>query len=133
VIFRHSAVTALTRETVTEEAARLPVDIHPALVGTGRLGLALDATGLQGLNTFIGHHPDGHSLEHTGWLSEKHLHLYRDRALSLHYAQAVDRGLGFNNPDKGYFSLLPLGWLEYDIEIDGHRYDTTALRRDARD
>ncbi len=123
MIFRHSAATALTRETVIEEADRLPVDIHPALVGTGRLGLALDATGMQGLNTWLGHYPDGYSLEHTTWVNEKHLHIYRDRALSLHYAPEPERDLGFNNPHKGAFSLLPLGWLEYEVEIDGARHE----------
>lgn len=133
MIFRHSAVTALTRDTVTESASSLPLDIHPALVGSGRLALSLDATGMQGLNTFMGHYPDGFSLEHTSWLNEKHLHLYRDRALSAHYAAEVDRGLGFNNPHHPYYSLLPLGWMEYVVEIDGVLYRTDDLKNKARD
>lgn len=133
MLFRQSAVTNVSRDTVVEESPTLPVDIHPALLGSGRLAISLDATGLQGLNTFMGHYPDCFSLEHTSWMAEKHLHIYRDRAISRHYAPEVGRGLGFNNLEKEAFSLLPLGYLDYSLTIDGVTFDTEGLRAGVRD
>lgn len=125
MIFRQSAVSHLDRERVVETWERMPRDIHPALLGSGRIALGLDATGMQGLNCSLAQYRDCAAFEHNEFYIEKNLHLYRAEALSHHYAK---------DPwGRSEFSNLPCGWLDYVLELDGERFDAAALAEAARD
>ncbi len=127
--FRQSAVRSVTREASHEAWDRLPRDIHPAYLGTGELAFGLDATGMMGLNARMTQYRDTMAFEHGPWLDEKHLHITRDEAISDHYApQAPSR------PDTldGY-SIMPFGWLDYVLTVDGTCYDAAALADVATD
>lgn len=123
MIFRHSAVSELTHDTVIETAERLPVDIHAAVLGSGEIGLALDATGMQGMNHRISLYADTFPVAHIDVLDQYELQLFRDEALSRHGKQTGDQA----------FALMPCGWLDYLLEIDGTVYDAAALRAAATD
>jgi hypothetical protein len=122
MLFRQSAVSALTRDTITEEADRLPLDIYPALIGSGELGLGLDATGLQGLNARTRQYRDTASLMFNGTATQDDLCLRRDGACSQHDLACEPLW----NPATNYL-LLPCGWLDYTLTIDGDTYSTARL------
>ncbi len=125
MIFRQSAVSHLDRERVVECWERMPGDIHPALLGSGRIALGLDATGMQGLNCGLGQYRDCAAFEHGDFYIEKNLHLYRAETLSHHYAR--------DPMGRDQFSHLPCGWLDYELELDEERFDGAALMAAACD
>jgi len=53
-VFKDSQVTKLDAWTVCEEADAMPAVCYPAFVGTGRVGVGLDAAGLQSLPESLG-------------------------------------------------------------------------------
>lgn len=125
MIFRQSAVSHLDRDRVVESWDRMPRDIHPALLGSGRIAFGLDATGLQGLNCGLAQYRDCAAFEHGEFHIEKNLHLYRAEALSQHYARDPWGDNAFSN--------LPCGWLDYTLELDDQRFDAAALAAAAHD
>ncbi len=129
MLFRQSAVRELTRETVTEAWDVMPEDIMAVFLGSGALAAGFDATGMQGLNFRIGQYPDTASVTHPDMLIRDNLHLYHSDALSRHYRQRREPP-GPTRPD---WVPMPLGWLDYIVEIDGRAYDTAAIKRHARD
>ncbi len=128
MIFRQSAVAGLDRDCVVERDPRMPRDIHPALLGTGQVALALDATGMQGLNSQLGQYRDCTVFEAGDFYMEKNLHLFRAQALSQHYNQIPDEPSQSRN-----FANLPCGWLDYELRIDERVFDAEALLAEARD
>jgi len=128
--FRQSAVTALTRDNITEQADQPPIGIQPALLGTGELTLSLDATGLQGLNSHMPQYPDAASYVHGSYFTERYCHLYRDEALSRHYFNPVERTHG-DNPTQ--YANLPCGYLDYTVTIDGTTYTAQDIAEQSTD
>ena len=84
MIFRQSALSSLTHDTVTEEAPRMPRDIYPAMIGSGEIGIGLDATGLQGLNTRTRQYRDTLSLMYDRTSVQDDLYIRHDSAISKH-------------------------------------------------
>ncbi len=121
--FRHSAVTQVFHDRIVEAASRLPRDIHPALLGSGEIAIAVDATGLQGLNAWMNQMPDTQSIMHPDHSTNWNLYLHRDQAISQHHGQQ----------GQEYFRLMPCGWLDYLLDIDGWEYDAEAIAESATD
>ncbi len=128
MLFRQSAVTELTRDKVVEEATHAPIGIQPALLGTGEITLALDATGMQGLNSNLPQYVDAASYVHGSYLTERFCHLYHDEALSRHYINKAQRG-GWPMS----YSHLPCGYLDYTLTIDGRTFTADDIAEHARD
>lgn len=122
MFLRQSAVSSVTRDTIFEEASRLPDDIYPALIGSGEIGLGLDATGLQGMNCRTRQYRDTMSLVYGTPVVQDDLSIRRDSALSKHDL-ACDP---LWNPETNFLNL-PSGWLDYTLDIDGESYDTVRL------
>src|SRR6056297_2022916 len=123
MIFPYSAVSRVDHDVITEESSTMPHDIHAALLGSGELGIGIDATGLQGLNNKINRTHDTWSLVHHSKATDVNLHIYRDEALSNHYAPE----------GRGGFVVLPCGWLDYVLQVDGEEFDAKTLAARARD
>ncbi len=130
-MFRYSSIAELTHDHVIERWHRLPRDLHTVLLGSGELALAVDGTGMQGLNSRRQQYRETASTAGSTALSIDALYLYRDEALSEHYDPARLHPLfpGGN----GAFSLLPCGWLDYVLEVDEERYEAARLAEDAHD
>ena len=128
MLFRQSATSRLTRESVVEEAARIPDDIYAALIGSGEIGLGLDGTGMQGMNTRLRDYRDTASLMYGVTMTQDDLCIRRDSALSKHDLLAVPLW----NPETN-FLLLPCGWLDYTLRISDEIFDTARIAREATD
>jgi len=128
MIFRQSALSELTRETITEQAPRMPRDIYPAMVGSGLIGMGFDATGLQGLNTRTRQYRDTISLMYDRTSLQDDLYIRHDSAISKHEVPNVPL---WNPPTN--FHLMPCGWLDYKVTIAGEVYDSERLAAEASD
>ena len=126
MLFRQSALSSLARDTIVEEAGHMPDDIYPAFIGSGEIGLGLDATGLQGLNARTRQYRDTFSLMYDRTAVQDDLYIRRDSAVSKH--EVLNTPLW--NPSTN-FLLMPCGWLDYTIEIDKQVYDTARLVAEA--
>lgn len=125
--FRQSAVQSLSRDKVTEEWRTMPNDIQPIHLGTGEITLTVDATGMQGLNTSVANFRETAAMESPEYPIERNLHLYRDEALSAHYLYESD----IKASPETSFTVMPFGWVEYELVIDGIRYDSADLMKNA--
>ncbi len=121
--FRFANVAELNHDAIIERCDRLPVDLHPVCLGSGEIGVAVDATGLQGLNAWQTQMADTLSIMHPDQSTNWNLYIHRDQALSQHHSQ----------PGTDYYRLMPCGWLDYVLTIDGRAYDAYALVEHARD
>ncbi len=128
-MFRHSAVSTVEPDHVIEAWDRLPLDIHPAYIGSGILALGLDATGLQGADFHTGKYRDTFSYDSIGWLEYCMLYLYRDRVLSRHHG--IDHAMVGFEKEPG-FQSMPQGWLDYELAVDGEVYDTQRILAEGR-
>ncbi|MHB1002154.1 MAG: hypothetical protein ACYC27_23180 [Armatimonadota bacterium] len=101
VIFPDSRVTGITPWSVCETADYLPEEIFPAYIGSGRIGIGLDASGMQNLDCKI-----GMQKRYTGaqFEAKDELYVHAEGMISSHYIP--------NN-------LMPLGYLNYSISVDG--------------
>lgn len=129
MIFRQSAVEELSRDRVVERSETVDRDIHALLLGSGVFGFSTDATGMQGLNSRLPQYRDCASFEHRPFLIEKNLHVYVDQAISCHYKPEVV-GPSLGSIDA---SLLPSGWLDYDLIIDGSSYTAADIAAEGHD
>jgi hypothetical protein len=100
----------------------MPIDAHPLLLGSGQVGLAVDATGLQGLNARTNLLPDTISLVHGSYATTWNLYLHRNDILSRHHGQRGDQA----------YRLMPGGWVDYVLTIDGQAYEPADLAESAR-
>jgi len=123
--FRHTAIRHLDAEQAIEGLDRMPDDIQPVYIGTGVIGLALDATGMQGLNTNIALRPEAASYVSNGYLQQRDLYLYRAAVISGHSIPQAPRVEGDQN--FYYKSLMPNGYLDYTLQIDGQAYHTQDI------
>jgi len=130
MLFRHSAVTNIQRDHIVESWHRMPRDIMPLYIGSGELAIGIDATGMQGLDFQHGQYRDTMTFENPTSLTMKHLHIFRDEALSQHYAQPE---LVVTSEIDVTYSSLPNGWLDYELTIDGKTYTAEDLLAQASD
>lgn len=126
---RQSAVVALSHHQVEEAQSRLPNDIQPVYLGSGEIALAMDGTGMQGLNTNMTHQPDMATLDGISYTDSRDLCIYRDEALSMHASPKYP--VVKNAPPL--WGHLPLGWIGYEVTVDGTTYDAEAMLEHARD
>lgn len=141
-MFSDSAITDLTPHSATESCSRFPDDVFPTLVGSGRFGMGVDASGLQATNSSIASTrgkdaPMGNGrmddlyLVHGGLLSE---HLFWDAVESADEdelsddvrhvrdgtAEEIDAEGTLDHTYKNHREhFMPLGYLTYDLVVDG--------------
>lgn len=148
-MFKDSNVTRLSPWGTVEEADALPAVAFPAFVGSGPLGIGLDAGGLQSLTESLGDHyhcpvlPFHHSqadlyVLHEGMVSS---HLWDDEMLYTGAQPEAEHAR--REAQRNY---LPLGWLDQSFEFDTQAMppgqttpaaaqvtlDGSQLRREAR-
>lgn len=109
--FKDSAVTRMGRQRLLEEASCLPSDLFPVYVGNGHIGMNLDASGLQSLDTrrldaWWGCGPDANYVFRHGFLSS---HL----AWKTHDFQ---------------FNLMPTGYLDWILQYGDVVVDSATLK-----
>jgi len=100
ICFKDSTVTDFTRWTLTEQSDVLPMNIFPAFIGSGYIGVGLDASGMQVLDCRIS------QLEKYRKPAHNHtddLYVFHERMISDHLTAK---------------NLMPLGFLHYELEID---------------
>jgi hypothetical protein len=103
--FPNSAVREVSAWGLEEAWPGLPRDILPAYVGSGRLGLGLDASGAQILDCEVaktpayGHPPNSH---------QDDIYIFHEAMISDHIAPV---------------NLMPLGYLSWGLEVDGEAVD----------
>lgn len=112
--FRDSCVTAVAPMRLVEEAATVPLYALPAFVGSGVMGVGLDASGLQGLDAQVapqfGLSPDTDDL-----------YIFRQGFISRHL------GLGGGKDGE---NLMPFGYLVWTAMVGGKRIDAQTLSAD---
>lgn len=99
-IFEDSCVREIASWKVHEEFDGLPEDIFPAYIGSGKIGIGIDASGMQNLDCRIG---EGPRYTNTPYEHKDDLYIFAEGMISSHIIP--------NN-------LMPLGYLKYDISID---------------
>lgn len=114
-IFPDSCVRSVTPWEVREQADYLPEDILPAYIGSGDIGIGLDASGMQNLDCRIAMGP---RYTNVPFETKDELYVFSDGMVSNHYYPT---------------NLMPLGYLGYELTIDGKavsiRDAVTAWRR----
>ncbi len=103
--FKDSAVTRIDPHQLLEEASILPENLFPVYLGNGHIGMNLDASGLQSLDSqrlkgWWGGGPDGN-------------YIFRHGFLSSHLAWKT---YGFD------YNLMPTGYLDWEV-----RYGETVV------
>ena len=108
--FKDSAVTRIDSQQLLEEATILPDHLFPVYLGNGHLGLNLDASGLQTL--------DSQRLQ--GWWAGKGdgNYLFGHGMLSSHLAW-TNKTYDFD------YNLMPTGYLDWEM-----RYGDSVVNRD---
>lgn len=108
-MFKDSCVTAITPWSVREEATLIPTHILPAYIGSGKAVLSLDASGLQGLNNRM-------QEAYVPWPHVGDLYF-------------IQNGMTGNqvSPDN----VLPLGYLEWEMQLDGAAIGSENLQQHA--
>lgn len=133
--FKNALITEMDPWAITEASDAMPTMAYPHFVGSGLLGVGLDASGLQSLPDCLGpyyqppfapfHYNQGDLyVLHEGMISS---HLWRDEELATGI-KATDR------PEAGPQVLrnyMPLGQLRHAIEFGGVAYAGADLRRAA--
>lgn len=107
-MFPDSMVRDVTPWQVREEAEFYPDAILPAYIGSGRIGVGIDASGMQGLDCRLS------MTDRYKWAPGSHaddLYVFHERMISEHIN--LDPQMTFHAKD-----LMPLGYLDYTISID---------------
>lgn len=104
-IFSDSKAVYVSRWRVVEESNDLPMEIMPAYIGSGLIGLGVDASGLQGLDSRLHLNPKFGKPE---WSHADDIYVFHERMISSHITP--------NN-------LMPLAYLAYSLVIDGKNVD----------
>lgn len=131
-MFKDSQVTRLDAWSTVEEADALPAVAFPAFVGTGRLGIGLDAGGLQSLPDRLGAHyntyfPPFH-------VTQSDLYVLREGMLSTHLWDNEIASTGKQRPAEFEIpttrrNFLPLGFLDQEMSWGGNSYAGDDLRK----
>ncbi|WP_458208743.1 glycosyl hydrolase family 95 catalytic domain-containing protein [Haladaptatus sp. NG-SE-30] len=154
-MFADSAIVDLTPYRSTEACSRFPDDIFPSFAGSGRFGMGIDASGLQAVNSNIAstrgkEAPAGNGnmddlyLIHGGMLSE---HLFWEdvetaddadlpedaRHVRDGTADEIDAEGTLDHTYKNHREhFMPLGFLTYDLVVDGTRISGADLANHVR-
>ena len=132
MIFQHSAVTSLTSWQAKETNGSMPVDIHPVYLGGGTVAFGLDATGMQGLDARVMEQPEVVSMWHMTTHLTDDLMICHAATLSKHYRIEYDNYASeVAVPWASSWGLLPAGYFDYALVIDGKRYETEDILQNA--
>lgn len=108
-MFKDSSITNLTPWMALEESTSLPANIFPAYIGSGDLIVSLDASGLQGLN---------HGVQEAFSCVPDAGDMY-----------VVKHGMVGDVISKN--NVLPFGYLDWKMELDGEKIDSSNLQKSA--
>lgn len=105
VIFPDSKVKSVTSWQIVEESAGLPEEIFPAYIGSGKIGIGIDASGMQNLDCKI-----AMEKRYTGvsFETKDELYIFAEGMVSSHYYPV---------------NLMPLGYMHYELAIDARPVD----------
>jgi len=111
--FKDSAVTRMDEEHLLEESTALPTTLFPVFIGNGNIGMNLDASGLQTLDSqrlgaWWGAGNDGN-------------YVFRHGLLSSHLAWKDER-FPFQ------YNLMPTGFLDWTLTYGDQTVDSTTLK-----
>jgi hypothetical protein len=111
--FKDSAVTRMDEQHLLEESTALPTTLFPVFIGNGTIGMNLDASGLQSLDTqrlnaWWGAGNDGN-------------YLFRHGLLSSHLAWKDERY-------PFHFNLMPTGFLDWTLTYGATTVDSANLK-----
>jgi hypothetical protein len=131
--FQDSHIVQLTPWKVVESSESMPLVAYPAFVGTGRLGVGLDAAGLQSLADPLEKHLKYHAkafhmtqsdlyVLHDGMISR---HLYEDEVNRFPEARLDSNTLARVNGIP--YNFMPFGWLEHAFSYGGKKVSGTNL------
>lgn len=121
-MFKHSHTTHLEAWRSLERADQLPSPAFPVFVGTGHLGLGLDASGLQALPESLGEQFGCPALPFHR--TQADLYLLAEGVLSAHLWDDEEAATGAAAdptlvPPETRRNFLPLGWLDQSIHYEG--------------
>ena len=121
-MFKDSSVTKLDAWSTTEEADAIPALCYPAFVGTGKLGVGLDAAGLQSLPDVLGEHYN--SPVKPFHITQADLYVLREGMISAHLWDDEILYTGCKPPAEharreSQRNFMPLGYLTHTFEYDG--------------
>ncbi|MEI6083724.1 MAG: hypothetical protein WCS70_05425 [Verrucomicrobiota bacterium] len=116
--FHFSAVTKVEPFRVVETARRMPTDIFPFFLASRVLMLGVDATGMQGLDSHRAEFPMYQS-QYGSEPGVDDLYVFHSAMKSTHVSAQMLR--------------MPLGWIEYTLEIAGKVFDAKAIVAKATD
>ena len=134
MIFQHSAVTSVTSWQSVETAEQMPADIQPAFLGSGQVAFGLDATGMQGLDARVMDAPEVVSMWHMTTHLSDDLMICHAATLSKHYRSEFDAyAPGLDIQWAANWGLLPAGFFDYVLYIDGRRHEAADLLERASD
>ncbi|MFW5857943.1 MAG: hypothetical protein ACOCX4_08695 [Planctomycetota bacterium] len=130
-MFKDSNVTRLDPWSITEAADAMPAVALPAFVGTGKLGVGLDAAGLQGLPDRLGehYHCDVEPFHRT----QSELYVLREGMVSGHLwddeiALTGKQPFGDHDERSRQRNFLPLGFLDQAFTLGGETVDGDGIR-----
>ncbi len=134
MIFQHSAITTVTSWQSEEQSATLPADVQPVYLGSGTVAFALDATGMQGLDARVIEQPEVVSLRHMTTHLSDDLLVCHAATLSKHYQlEHANYAADIKVHMGDSWALLPAGYFDYLLVIDGQRYAAEELRQAGTD
>lgn len=107
-LFEDSRVRRITPFTIEEEDTSLPTDILPMFIGSGRIGVGLDASGMQALDCTVGSKERYRKAKGN---NSEDLYVFHERMISNHISTG---------------NVMPLGWFAYDLVVDGQPTDLLA-------
>lgn len=105
-LFDDSCVTSYTPWNIVEENDKIPHYILPAYTGSGLLGISIDGSGMQVLDSPLGRSKRYHQGE------------------NFHTDDMYIFGEGFVSDHITSKNLMPLGYFNYSISIDGRSIDS---------
>ncbi|OPZ30552.1 MAG: hypothetical protein BWZ02_00710 [Lentisphaerae bacterium ADurb.BinA184] len=135
-MFKDGQVVALDAWQVVERCDALPALSYPAFVGSGHLGIGLDAAGLQGLPDRLGTHYN--CAVKPFHVSQCDLYVLREGMVSSHLWDDEARSTGVPPPpdhaDRHYQrNFMPMGYLDISLGWDDASFTGDAIRAVADD
>ena len=132
MVFQHSAVTDIESWKSEETWREMPSDVHPVYLGSGIIAFGLDATGMQGLDARVMEQPEVVSMLHLPTHQHDDLVIHHAGTLSMHHRIEYERfAPGIEVPWNNDWTLLPAGYFDYALLIDGERYEPEDILRSA--
>ena len=130
-MFKDSHITRLDAWSIIEESDGMPSLCYPAFVGTGKIGIGLDAAGLQSLpETLSQHYNCPVKPFHT---TQDDLYVLREGMISAHLWDDEIRLTGAEPRGQhavreSMRNFMPMGYLTQSFEFDGEQHSSEDMR-----